>query len=355
MKRLATSLALAATLGAAASHSHAQVLDGPPIILNFSSYDIEAIKGSGRIPRPTGERPEEPLGNVPDRIARIAVNFRYIRASGVRGAIFRSSYVSKGTFKTDDSFRVWAASAAANDVLIGTYHFYSPSVDVRQQVAAYLANINDVCKSDPRVLRGRPILLVFDALPASGKSAVESLRGILAFAREVHARTGVWPGFYPENSLGESFRKGVPLLTESEKSDLRSCWLWVSRYSSAPPAPVGNLYFALWPGWQLWQYSAGEFWYEDGGVALLTRNPSTHEWDEAKYPTSWKPWEMPPEAFAQRRSIASNKVYPPFGYDHRRFPIGVPGSAIPLESNYFNGDAGGLADFWKAHSWVALE
>ena len=336
---------------------------GVPQVLNFSRYDIAAI-GSQRLLAPIkrDKGADQTLKVVYDGIARNAINFRYIRASGVQGAIFQSSYIAEKSkkFNSDDSFRVWASDAATNNILVGAYHFFRPqsangvpnAVEIARQADGFKQEVVRICKDNPKSFKGRKVLLAFDATTVSEASPEDTVKGIYLFANAVHEKTGIWPCFYPENKLRKTFGNGVASLSNEERRNLAKCPMWSSRYSKEGPLIEKQRLFGLWTQWALWQYSAGEHWYPDGGVAAQIKDKNGQV-DDEKFPTPWKTEQSPAE-FAKHRVISDTKEFPSFLYHPAHYPIGVPGSAIPLEGNYFNGSEAELIKFWEDHGWIAL-
>lgn len=93
--------------------AYAGALDkGFPAVIDLNRYDISALAGKTVVKGLISEKDEKNILIVSDRVARTAVNFRYIRAAGVKAALFQSSYVDSNNrkFTADDSFRVWAAA-----------------------------------------------------------------------------------------------------------------------------------------------------------------------------------------------------------------------------------------------------
>jgi len=114
----------------------------------------------------------------------------------------------------------------------------------------------------------------------------------VAFVQRIKERTGKYPGIYgSENRLRQMlYGSGA---TESERTILSNCWLWIANYHAQPR------YTSPWSGWALWQYTG------DGKCGLRPRNA---------------------------------------------FPTSV-GNLRRAERNIFNGNNVALQAFWQQHAW----
>ncbi|MEQ1933958.1 MAG: GH25 family lysozyme [Fimbriimonadaceae bacterium] len=342
--------------------------EGPPPVVNFSVYDIEAI-----FPAYKADPDEENTVPLPVTACKRAVNFRYLKAGGVHGAIFRTSFIHKGlTFKTDRSFEAWAESAAANGVRLGAYHFFDTlrKTTASEQADRFIAGVRNQCRSS-NLLRGRGILLVVDASIAHNKrnneseaeynaANVEHLNQLAEFIERVRRITDCYPGVYPENKLKNWLDDHTGEIPPATQMTLSKCWLWASRYSQKKP----TLKTRLWNDWTLWQYSAGENWYPNHGLSYKKKVGVNKKgepiWEEVeKLHVPWDPTRQPPEDMDRGWSWTTkdNSEFRtvPIAYDVVRFPIGVVGSAIPLEGNYFQGNNVELCAFWDRNAWVAYK
>lgn len=217
----------------------------------------------------------------------VAPNFAAMKKEGVIGIIHESTY-PPGV--VDDRYAERQSTATRAGLLWGAYHFGNGSDPVRQA--------DFFLESVARMARGgspRPqgVLLVLDFEQNTHyPGGTMTVPQAAAFIRRVRERIGKAPGLYSnENRVKKVL--GDPAISEADKRELRSCWLWIANYHYVPRelGPFSH--------WSLWQYTGD-------GICDL-------------------PSSSYPKHIANLRNAERNK---------------------------FNGSSSGTASFWREHAWA---
>lgn len=214
----------------------------------------------------------------------MTVDFGRMKREGIIGVIHEATYPPN---TPDPKYAARQAAAVAAGHLWGAYHFANSSDPVRQADAF----LNLVERHGRGISSG--VLLVLDFEKNTHyPGGTMTVKQAAAFVERVHARTGVYPGFYSnENRLRVVARE---LESDPQSREiLKRCWLWVANYHDKPPS------FAPWGGWSLWQYTG------DGICDLAPRG---------SYPKSC-------------------------------------GNIPNAERNIFNGSEAALTQWWRARAW----
>ncbi|HEV7406100.1 MAG TPA: glycoside hydrolase family 25 protein [Chthoniobacteraceae bacterium] len=217
----------------------------------------------------------------------MAPDFVRMRHEGIVGVIHEATYPPN---TGDPRYAARQAAAVAAGHLWGAYHFANGSDPVRQADAF----LNFVERHGRGISAGVLLVLDFET-NTHYPGGTMTVKQAAAFVERVHARTGVYPGFYSnENRLRAAARE---LEADPQSRDiLKRCWLWVANYHFKPAG------FAPWGGWTLWQYTGD-------GVCDLPRG---------SYPKSC-------------------------------------GNIPNAERNIFDGSEAALTQFWRARSWKVGE
>lgn len=170
----------------------------------------------------------------------MAPDFARMKREGIVGVIHEAMYPPN---TGDEKYAARQAAALAAGHLWGAYHFGNGSDPVRQADAF----MNFVERHGRGVSAGVLLVLDFEA-NTHYPGGTMNVKQAAAFAERVHARTGIYPGFYSnENRLRVAGRE---LEADPHSRDiLKHCWLWVANYHYKPGA------LAPWGGWSLWQYT----------------------------------------------------------------------------------------------------
>ena len=141
--------------------------------------------------------------------------------------------------------RQMAATRAG--LLWGAYHYANASDPVRQ-ADHFLSAVSSAWAQVDSAARGPGVLLVLD-FEKNGHYPGGTMRvdQAVAFVERIRQRTGVYPGIYSgEYHLRQALNSSK--VTNSQRSVLANCWLWMANYSNEP-RPT-----APWSYWSLWQY-----------------------------------------------------------------------------------------------------
>lgn len=258
-------------------------VSGSPAVLNVSGWDPKEVQRAG------------------DRYSQHDVSA--LRKNGAQGLIARSA---KGPL-LDDKFGDFLKSADREGMLLGAYHYVTMDQDPAAQADAFVDRVRAVARQ--KGISNRRILLVgdFDTLSTPER--------LVAFIERVHARTGVYPVTYLENS--EGLRTRLRNATHHQKQVMRRTPYWLALYGPGgterrmssgdlTPDKLTELY-GVWHYWTMWQYG-GVIW-ENG--ASQSRHYNTSAWRSPRF----------------------------FG-----------NMAHPMERNVFKGNQRELRAFWERHS-----
>jgi lysozyme len=212
-------------------------------------------------------------------------DFSRMRSSGIEGIIHEATYPS---FDRDSKYAYRQSGASKAGLLWGAYHFGNGS-DGGRQADHFLDVVGSSLESSSAK---SGVLLVLDAEQNTHyPGGTMGVPQAISFIRRVHARTGIYPGFYSnENWVKRMFND--PRMDASARETLGKCWLWIANYSCQP------VYTGSFKKWSLWQYTG------DGKCRL----------PRASYPIH-----------------AANMTR--------------------VERTIFNGDRGALREFWDSHAW----
>lgn len=144
---------------------------------------------------------------------------------------------SEGSGFVDRSHDAHVASARANGLLVGHYHFAHANGDAATQAAFFIAHANPA--------KGDVVVLDFEPYN-QGVAAGAYAPWIIAFADKVKSLVGVDPWLYLDgNLLGQI----TSVASSSQMARLHQLPLWKATYS----ASAGSL--GGWPQLTAWQYS----------------------------------------------------------------------------------------------------
>jgi GH25 family lysozyme M1 (1,4-beta-N-acetylmuramidase) len=255
---------------------------GLPQIINVSAYDPK-------------ERQREGRGYSERDVSAL-------RANGASGLIARAG---KGG-NLDAKCANFLAAADRAGMLPGVYYRVQRHVDAVAQADQFVSRAQALARS--RSWNAPALLLCGDY------DGDLRLSDILRFMDRVHARTGVVPVAYLENST--HLKQMLSSADASTKAKLRRAPYWLALYAHdsgagpvypAPGNPQGLLnQYRVWGNWTLWQY---------GGV----------DWSGGR---------------------SRPRVY---HHGPWRFPLYFGNLDRPVERNVFNGSQAGLRGFWQQH------
>lgn len=152
------------------------------------------------------------------------------KAAGFGAVIIKAT---QGVSATDADYAANVAEAAANDFLIGAYHFGEPGQGLAQ--AEFFL---DVVKPNPQTL----VALDFER----GSGELMAVQDAIDFVTHVYQSLGRWPVIYGGADLKQQLAgEGNPTLS--------NCPLWLAQYGNTAVLPSG------WASWTLWQFSDDNF------------------------------------------------------------------------------------------------
>ncbi|HVI83312.1 MAG TPA: glycoside hydrolase family 25 protein [Chthoniobacterales bacterium] len=223
----------------------------------------------------------------------VHADFVAMKSEGVLGVIHEATFPR---FQQDWRYFERQSQAAQAGLLWGAYHFGDGTNPI-QQADHFLSVVTStrwpLRVADDSEKKRNGVLLVLD-FEKNGHypGGTMTVSQAVAFVQRIKERTGKYPGIYgSENRLRQMlYGSGA---TESERTILSNCWLWIANYHAQPR------YTSPWSGWALWQYTG------DGKCGLRPRNA---------------------------------------------FPTSV-GNLRRAERNIFNGNNVALQAFWQQHAW----
>jgi lysozyme len=213
----------------------------------------------------------------------MTVDFGRMKREGIVGVIHEATFPPN---TGDDRYAARQAAAVAAGHLWGAYHFANASDPVRQADVF----MNFVERHGRGLSNGVLLVLDFET-NTHYPGGTMNVKQAAAFVERVHARTGIYPGFYSNENRLRVVGRELEADPQSREV-LKRCWLWVANYHHKPAG------FAPWGDWSLWQYTGD-------GICDLSRG---------SYPKRC-------------------------------------GNIPNAERNIFNGSEAGLAQWWRAHAW----
>lgn len=175
------------------------------------------------------------------------INWQQVYQSGQRFAFIRASLVGTATKKpsADNNFeRHWTNARAVNGLLLGTYHYFLPVPDIKEQIDFFL-NIVGTRKVD------LPLALDFENSLGVDKTTVS--RAIDDALKYLQSKVGYRPLIYTASSWWNSNTIASP---EWSKYDL-----WIANYGKPAPTLPRD-----WMAYRFWQ------WTQTGSVAGISGN-----------------------------------------------------------------------------------
>ena len=143
---------------------------------------------------------------------------------------------------------IWTAKwQRTRRLALGAYHYANANDPVRQ-ADHFLSAVSSAWAQVDSAARGPGVLLVLD-FEKNGHYPGGTMRvdQAVAFVERIRQRTGVYPGIYSgEYHLRQALNSRK--VTNSQRSVLAKCWLWMANYHNEPRAT------APWSYWSLWQY-----------------------------------------------------------------------------------------------------
>lgn len=158
-----------------------------------------------------------------------SVNFSEVKNSGVQIVYIEAS---EGNFYTDPYLQEFYDGASSNGLLIGFYHFFSPSVSASEQ-ARYFTNAISGMTSDCR--------LVLDLEESGGYGAAELSIIANEFLEAVEANSGLKVALYTYASFANN--------NISPGYGLEKYPLWIAEYGSSSPES-NPIWGSSYAGWQ---------------------------------------------------------------------------------------------------------
>jgi lysozyme len=173
----------------------------------------------------------------------VTPDFAAMKRAGIVGVIHEVTY-PPGV--VDDRYAQRQGAATRAGLLWGAYHFGNGSDPVRQADFFLAAVARQARAGTPRP---QGVLLVLDFEQNTHyPGGTMTVPQAAAFIRRVRERTGKSPGLYSnENRVKKVL--GDPGVSEADKRELRSCWLWIANYHYVPRET------GPWGKWTLWQYT----------------------------------------------------------------------------------------------------
>lgn len=158
-----------------------------------------------------------------------SVNFSAVKNSGVEIVYIKAT---EGNFYTDPYLHEFYDGAVNNGLLVGFYHFFSPSVSVSEQ-ARYFINAISGLTSDCR--------LVLDLEESGSYGPAELSRISNKFLEEVEANTGLKVALYTYSSFANNnIKPGY---------GLEGYPLWIAEYGTKSPKS-NSIWGSSYAGWQ---------------------------------------------------------------------------------------------------------
>jgi lysozyme len=171
-------------------------------------------------------------------------DFTAMKREGIIGVIHEATYPH---LVRDAKYLDRQQAATRAGLLWGAYHYANASDPVRQ-ADHFLSAVSSAWAQVDSAVRGPGVLLVLD-FEKNGHYPGGTMRvdQAVAFVERIRERTGIYPGIYSgEYHLRQALNSSK--VTNSQRSVLAKCWLWMANYHSEPrPA-------APWSYWSLWQY-----------------------------------------------------------------------------------------------------
>ncbi len=158
-----------------------------------------------------------------------SVNFLEVKNSGVQIVYIEAT---EGNFYTDPYLQEFYDGASSNGLLIGFYHFFSPSVSASEQ-ARYFTNAISGMTSDCR--------LVLDLEESGGYGAGELSSIANEFLEAVEANSGLKVALYTYASFANN--------NIAPGYGLENYPLWIAEYGSSSPES-NPIWGSSYAGWQ---------------------------------------------------------------------------------------------------------
>ena len=158
-----------------------------------------------------------------------SINFSEVKNSGVQIVYIEAT---EGNFFTDPYLQEFYDGASANGLLIGFYHFFSPSVSAAEQ-ARYFTNAISGMTSECR--------LVLDLEQAGGFGAGELSSIAVDFLEDVKANSGLDVALYTYASFANN--------NITTGYGLENYPLWIAEYGSSYPES-NPIWGSSYAGWQ---------------------------------------------------------------------------------------------------------
>ena len=171
-------------------------------------------------------------------------DFTAMKREGIIGVIHEATYPP---LTRDAKYLDRQVAATRAGLFWGAYHYANASDPVRQ-ADHFLSAVSSAWAQVDSGARGPGVLLVLD-FEKNGHYPGGTMRvdQAVAFVERIRQRTGVYPGIYSgEYHLRQAMNSSK--VTNSQRSVLAKCWLWMANYSSEP-RPT-----APWSYWSLWQH-----------------------------------------------------------------------------------------------------
>ncbi|MBI1281570.1 MAG: hypothetical protein GC179_25815 [Anaerolineaceae bacterium] len=170
------------------------------------------------------------------------INWQQVFQSGQRFAFIRASLVGTETKKPspDRNFeKHWAAARTVNGLLLGTYHYFLPVPDIREQIEFFVSMVGN---------RKVDLPMALDFENSLGVDKETTSRAIADGLQLLEDKIGYRPIIYTGSSWWNSHTVASPRWSQHD--------LWIANYGN--PAPVLP---RDWINWRFWQ------WTEKGSVA----------------------------------------------------------------------------------------
>jgi lysozyme len=172
-------------------------------------------------------------------------DFAAMKREGIVGVIHEATYPP---FQRDAKYLDRQIGALQAGLLWGAYH-YANGTDPIRQADHFLSVVSNAwAQANPVTRPSAGVLLVLD-FEKNGHYPGGTMRvdQAVAFVERIRQRTGIYPGIYSgEYHLRQALNSRQ--VTNTQRSVLANCWLWMANYHNEPRAT------APWNYWSLWQY-----------------------------------------------------------------------------------------------------